>query len=104
MQQAYITSIGKFLPGKSIGNDDIEAYLGQVNHQQSKVKKRILKSNGIQQRFYALDLAKNVTHRNSELAANALIDALNFSSLDKADLELLSCATTWSDLLVPRIW
>ena len=101
MQQAYINTIGKFLPGKSIGNDEIEAYLGRVNQKPSKVKNRILKSNGIQQRYYALDSSQNVTHRNSELAANAVIDALNNSKLEKIDLELLTCATSWSDLLVP---
>ena len=101
MQPAYINTIGKFLPGKSIGNDEIEAYLGRVNQQPSKVKNRILKSNRIQQRYYALDSSQNVTHRNSELAANAVIDALNNSNLKQKDLELLACATSWSDLLVP---
>ena len=101
MQPAYINTIGKFLPGKSIDNDEIEAYLGRVNQQPSKVKNRILKSNRIQQRYYALDSSQNVTHRNSELAANAVIDALNNSNLEQKDLDLLACATSWSDLLVP---
>ncbi|MEM9507126.1 MAG: beta-ketoacyl-ACP synthase III [Cyanobacteria bacterium P01_E01_bin.35] len=101
MQQAYINNIGKFLPGKSIGNDEIETYLGKVNQQPSRVKNRILKQNGIQQRYYALDLAQNVTYRNSELAANAVLDSLNNSNVITTDLELLACATTWSDLLVP---
>ncbi len=25
---AYITAVGSFLPGEPIGNDDIEAYIG----------------------------------------------------------------------------
>lgn len=101
MQPAYINSIGKFLPGKSISNDEIENYLGEVDKKPSKVKNRILKSNRIQHRYYALDLEQNTTYRNSELAANAVNDALKKSNLEKKDLELLACATTWSDMLVP---
>ena len=101
MQSAYINTIGKFLPGKSISNDEIEAYLGKVNQKPSKVKNRILKSNAIQQRYYALDSSQRTTYRNSELAANAVNDALNNSNIEINKLELLACATTWSDLLVP---
>lgn len=101
MQTAYINAIGKFLPGKPIGNNEIEAYLGRVNHQPSKVKNRILKSNGIQQRYYALNSSQQTIYRNSELAANAVKDTLSNSNLGKTKLDLLACATTWSDLLVP---
>ena len=52
---AYITEIGKFLPGEPINNEQMENYLGKVNQQASKVRKRILKNNGIQQRYYAID-------------------------------------------------
>ena len=36
--QAFITQVGKCLPGDPIGNDDMEAYLGKVNGQASRVK------------------------------------------------------------------
>lgn len=55
MYGAFINSIGKFLPGNPISNPEMEDYLGLVNDRPSKVKSRILKSNGIQQRYYALD-------------------------------------------------
>ncbi|MEM8722687.1 MAG: beta-ketoacyl-ACP synthase III [Cyanobacteria bacterium P01_G01_bin.39] len=101
MQSAYINTIGKFLPGKPISNSEIEAYLGTIQQKPSKVKNRILKSNGIQQRYYALDRSHQTTYRNSELAANAVHDALNSSNIEETELDLLACATTWSDLLVP---
>ena len=50
---AFITHIGKYLPGEPIANDEMEAYLGRVGDRPSRVKNRILKSNGIQQRYYA---------------------------------------------------
>ncbi|WP_204104030.1 MULTISPECIES: beta-ketoacyl-ACP synthase III [Spirulina sp. CCY15215] len=101
MNSAYITSIGKFLPGEAIDNDQMEAYLGQVNSRPSKVRKRILKSNGIQQRYYAIDRAQNTRYSNSQMAANAVRDILKQNNLDPKTIDLLACGTTIPDLLVP---
>jgi 3-oxoacyl-[acyl-carrier-protein] synthase III len=101
MYGVYINSIGKFLPGNPIGNDHMEDYLGQVNGRPSKVKNRILKSNGIQQRYYALDQNQNSTYLNSQMAAAAIQDALSGIDLEPAAIDLLCAATTWADLLVP---
>ncbi|WP_017297741.1 StlD/DarB family beta-ketosynthase [Nodosilinea nodulosa] len=100
-QAAYITHIGKCLPGEPISNDDMEAYLGQVSDRPSRVKARILKSNGIQQRHYALDRQQQTTISNSQMAAAAVRDALEQAGLDPRAIDLLACATTWPDLLVP---
>lgn len=101
MINAYINSIGKFLPGKPINNAQMEDYLGKVNGHHSKVKNRILNSNGIQQRYYALDLQQNTTYLNSQMAAFAVRDALNQLDLAANAIDLLACSTSWSDLLVP---
>jgi 3-oxoacyl-[acyl-carrier-protein] synthase-3 len=98
---AYINSIGKFLPGEAIDNDRLEDFLGKVFGKPSKVKNRILKSNEIKQRYYALDRQQNVTHRNSEMAANAIREALSLVELEPSAIDFLACATSWSDLLVP---
>ncbi|MBD1917379.1 MULTISPECIES: 3-oxoacyl-[acyl-carrier-protein] synthase III C-terminal domain-containing protein [Cyanophyceae] len=98
---AYITHIGKCLPGDPIANDEMEAYLGQVGDRPSRVKARILKSNGIQQRYYALDRQQQTTLSNSQMAAAAVRDALAQAELDPKTIDLLACATTWPDLLVP---
>ncbi|AUB43966.1 hypothetical protein COO91_10180 (plasmid) [Nostoc flagelliforme CCNUN1] len=76
MNSAYINSIGKFLPGQPISNDQIEDYLGKIGGQASKARHRILQSNGIQQRYYALDRQQNTTYLNSQMAATAVRDAL----------------------------
>jgi 3-oxoacyl-[acyl-carrier-protein] synthase III len=101
MYHAYINSIGKFLPGSPISNDQMEDYLGKVKGQKSKVKNRILKSNGIQQRYYALDQHQNTTYSNSQMAAYAIRDALAHANLEPAAIDLLCAGTTWPDLLVP---
>lgn len=98
---AYITHIGKYLPGKPIANDDMETYLGRVGDRPSRVRSRILKSNGIQQRYYALDQQQRTTISNSQMAASAVRDVLNQARLDPRSVDLLACGTTWPDLLVP---
>jgi 3-oxoacyl-[acyl-carrier-protein] synthase-3 len=101
MYGVYINSIGKFLPGNPIANDEMEDYLGKVNGRPSKVKHRILKSNGIQQRYYALDRQQQTTYSNSQMAAMAVRDAIANANLEPGAIDLLAAATSWSDLLVP---
>lgn len=101
MHNAYITHVGQFLPGDPICNDDMEAYLGSIGDRPSKVRRRILQSNGIQQRHYAIDHQQNTLFSNSQMAAAAVRDALHRADLPPEAIDLLSCATTWPDLLVP---
>ena len=101
MNSAYINSIGKFLPGEPIENDQMEDYLGKVSGRSSKVKNRILKSNGIQQRYYAINRQQNTTYSNSQMAASAVRDALSQIDLEASAIDLLACGTSWPDLLVP---
>ena len=101
MKNAYITSVGKFLPGEAINNDQMEAYLGQVNSRPSRVRKRILKSNGIRQRYYAIDRKQNTRYSNSQMSANAVRDIFQHTNLDPVAIDLLACGTTMPDLLVP---
>ena len=101
MPQAYINGIGKFLPGEPISNDRMENYLGKINDRTSKVKQRILKSNGIQQRYYAINEQQNTKYLNSQMAALAVRDVLTQTNFDPATIDLLACATSWGDLLLP---
>jgi 3-oxoacyl-[acyl-carrier-protein] synthase III len=101
MHNVYINSIGKFFPGDAIDNEQMEDYLGKINGKASRVKSRILKSNGILQRYYAIDHQQNPTHRTSEMAALAVQDALSHLNLEAKAIDLLAASTTWPDLLVP---
>jgi 3-oxoacyl-[acyl-carrier-protein] synthase III len=101
MHSVFINNIGKFLPGEPIANDRMEDYLGKVNGRGSKVKNRILKSNGIQQRYYALNERQQPTHLNSQMAALAVKNTLSGIDLEPSAIDLLAAGTTWADLLVP---
>ncbi|NQY09837.1 MAG: 3-oxoacyl-ACP synthase [Flavobacteriales bacterium] len=101
MNNVYIISMGAYLPNESISNDEMEDYLGRINGESSRVKDRILKQNGIQQRYYALDKNQNSTHSNAQLAAKAVENALDKSGLRSQEVELLCTGTTQGDLPVP---
>jgi 3-oxoacyl-[acyl-carrier-protein] synthase III len=101
MNSVFINSLGKFLPGHPIDNDQIEERLGRINGKPSRAKHRILSRNGIKQRYYALDEHQNVTHSNSQMAAYAIRDALAHIDIAPSNIDLLCTATTWPDQLVP---
>ena len=73
---AYITSVGAYLPGEPIGNDDLESYLGNVPRGSDRLRTRMLDANGIEKRHYAMDRQGRTTMLNEELAERAVLQAL----------------------------
>jgi 3-oxoacyl-[acyl-carrier-protein] synthase-3 len=102
MNHVYITSMGKFLPGEPVGNDEMEDYLGRINGKSSKSKRRILEQNKIRYRHYAIDKQQRSLYSNAEMAALAIHDALarHSNALDEG-IDFLAVGTTQGDLLVP---
>jgi 3-oxoacyl-[acyl-carrier-protein] synthase-3 len=98
---AYLTCTGAFLPGPPISNAEIEAVLGLVEGKASRLKARILKSNGIQTRHYAIDRAHRTTHSNVDMAVAAAKKCLDESPVPAKSIGMLSCATTQGDMVVP---
>jgi len=101
MRPVYITSTGSFLPNAPVDNDRMEQVLGLVGGKPSRLKDRILKQNGILSRHYALDVDGRSTHLNEELAAHAIIDALDRRQLRIDEVEMLACGTTQGDVPLP---
>lgn len=97
---AYITKIAKFLPNDPVGNDEMEAVLGQVGDKPSKARRIILARNGIKQRYYAMDKNGNFTHTNVEMAANA-IRGLCGDGFSIDDIDVLACGTSSPEQLIP---
>lgn len=98
--KAYITALAGFLPNNPVTNDEMEDYLGKINGRPSRARTIVLKNNGIKSRHYALDKEGRFTHTNAELAAEA-IRKLFGPSFGLPDMELLCCATTIADQLMP---
>ncbi|WP_246137465.1 3-oxoacyl-[acyl-carrier-protein] synthase III C-terminal domain-containing protein [Myxococcus llanfairpwllgwyngyllgogerychwyrndrobwllllantysiliogogogochensis] len=98
---AFITSLGKFLPGEPISNEQMEDYLGKVRGRPSRARARVLSQNGITQRHYAIDREQRSLFRNWDLAVHAIHDALSRSPISLNEMDLLVTATTQADLVLP---
>lgn len=98
---AYLTGFGRYLPGDPVDNDGIVARLGGTDAVTDRIRRRVLESNGIKTRHYALDETGRPTELNEELAVKALQAALADRGLAASDLRMLACATTMGDVLVP---
>ena len=100
LPQVYITKIAKFLPNVPISNDDMELYLGEVNGKPSKSRRIVLRNNGINKRYYALNQNGNITHSNAEMTALA-VKKLFKNKNEIQEVELLSCGTSTPDQMIP---
>jgi 3-oxoacyl-[acyl-carrier-protein] synthase-3 len=98
MNDVYINRLSKFMPYDPISNEEMEAVLGMVDGKPSKVRRLILRNNGIKTRYYAIKDDKILT--NAEMTANA-VKALFSGQNTIADLELLACGTTSPDQTLP---
>jgi 3-oxoacyl-[acyl-carrier-protein] synthase-3 len=99
--KVFINSIGKFLPGEPVDNDTMEEYIGTIGGKASRARKRILKQNGIQTRYYAIDRQQRTLFSNAEMAARAARQAIERSGLDPAEIDFMAAATSQGDFPLP---
>jgi 3-oxoacyl-[acyl-carrier-protein] synthase-3 len=99
----HILSVGSFLPHEPVDNDSMETVLGMVGSRPSLSRRRILKSNGIVERYYAIDRETGrQTHTNTQLTAEAVRAAVQNAGLELDDIDLLSCGTSTPDYMMPN--
>lgn len=101
LTDVYITRTAAYFPNDPISNDEMEQYLGVINEQVSKSRRIVLRNNGIKNRFYALTKEGKPTHTNSQMASLAIRKLLNDDPNELASLDLISCATSSPDQLMP---
>lgn len=98
----YITGVGAFLPNAPVDNDGIESVLGLLNGTPSRIKRRILRNNGIKRRHYAVEPGTGrPTHTNARMTAEAIRALARTSGFDLATLDLLACGTSTPDQWIP---
>lgn len=97
----FITGTSCYFPNKPVSNEDMEDFLGLIAGKHSRVKPIILKQNGIRQRYYALTKNQEITHTNAEMAASSIRRLLQDTSVSESDIELLTCATSSPDQMLP---
>jgi 3-oxoacyl-[acyl-carrier-protein] synthase-3 len=100
---AYINGSAVFLPNDPVTGEEIEHVLGMVGGKPSIARARVLRSNGIRTRYYAIDRATGrPTHTNAELTAEAIRSLFSRTGLCvESDMELLSCGTATPDQMMP---
>ena len=96
----YINRIANFLPGKPIGNEEMEEYLGYIDGKKSRSKSIVLRNNKITTRYYSHDKQGKNTHNNAQLTAEA-IKALCVDGFKLDDIELICSGTTSPDQILP---
>lgn len=75
--------------------------MGLIAGKHSRVKPIILKQNGIKQRYYALTKKQEITHTNAEMAIRSIQRLLEHSAITNQEIELLTCATSSPDQMLP---
>lgn len=100
MNEVYINQIFTVLPNQPVSNDEMDNYLGLIGGEVSRVKKIVLGRNGIKQRYYALTKDGRITHSNAAMTAEA-VNGLFKNGVDCNNVEMLCCATTTPDQLIP---
>ena len=95
----FITGIETFFPNRGVANEEMEDFLGLIGDKSSRVKSIVLRQNGIKNRFYALDKKQNITHSNAQLAGEAILCLQKEFNCN--DVQLLACATSTPDQLLP---
>jgi 3-oxoacyl-[acyl-carrier-protein] synthase-3 len=97
----YITNLASFLPNEPVGNDEMESVLGQVGPRPSRVRRTILRNNGIKSRHYAIDpRTGEYTHTNAALTAEA-IRGLSRDGQAIESVDCLAAGTTVADQVAP---
>jgi 3-oxoacyl-[acyl-carrier-protein] synthase III len=98
---AYITALGRFLPGAPVANGEMEDFIGRIGGKDSRLGPVALAQNGIRTRHYAIARDGTTQWTNAKLAAAALADALSRSEISPGAVDYLAAATTQNDVLVP---
>jgi 3-oxoacyl-[acyl-carrier-protein] synthase-3 len=99
---AFITAVSAWFPGASVGNEDLDKYLGTVNRISAKTRQIILANNGIKSRYYAIDpKTGETTHTNAQMTAEAVRLLQPEKDASGHSIDCLCCGTSTPDQLMP---
>lgn len=100
-KNVYLNSTGSFLPGPPINNNDMDAYIGSINSQSARMKRRILAENGIESRHYGIDKEGKTQYSSAEMARLAIEAALKNRGIGFSEIPFLASGTVGADLAAP---
>ena len=88
--RVFVQSAGYFMPGEPVANAQMDAYIAPLNRLSTRIQRRILAENGIQQRYYAIDTEGRTVFSNAPMAAHAVRDCLQRGGRLLSDVSLLA--------------
>ncbi len=98
----YINNVAAVLPNAPVANNEMENVLGMLGGKPSKARRLVLRSNGIKQRYYAIDPATGKrTHSCAQLTAEA-IKQLACDEFSLSEMDALVAATSTPDQALPN--
>lgn len=100
-KNVYLIGSGSFFPGEAVNNDDIDKFIKPLNSRSDKMKKMILKDNGIESRYYGINEAGETVYSLSQMGAKSVMTSLEDAGVDVDDLDLLTVGTCGGDAIVP---
>lgn len=101
-EPAFITRTAAFLPHAPVANDGMERMLGTPGGRPSRVRRVVLRQNGIVSRHYVVDPETGVpTFNNAQLTAQA-VRQLCTDGFSLSDLRCLVSGTSLPDQLMPN--
>lgn len=101
VQPVFINRISAFLPHAPVDNEQMEARLGLVGGKPSRARKLILRSNGIQQRHYAIDPHSGQPSMNNAQVSAVAIRGLLGGDFQLSDLDCLVAGSASPDQVMP---
>jgi 3-oxoacyl-[acyl-carrier-protein] synthase-3 len=99
--RVFVQSAGYFMPGEPVANAQMDAYIAPLNRLSTRIQRRILAENGIQQRYYAIDTEGRTVFSNAQMAAHAVRDCLQRGGRLLSDVSLLATGSSGGDTLMP---
>ncbi len=100
-KRVYMNSVGSFIPGPAVSNEEMDSYVGSINAQSSRIKRRILGENGIVNRHYGIDKEGKTVYSSADMAIKAIEQTLQNLNYHINDISFLSSATVGADLAAP---
>jgi len=78
----------------------MESYLGMIGGNPSRSRAIVLRNNGIQNRYYAIDRTGKLHYSNAQMAVNA-IKGLDSEEFSIQDVDIIACGTSAPDQTLP---
>lgn len=97
----YINSTGAFYPGDPVSNDRIDDYIAPLNPGSSRLKRRILAENGIEQRYYSTGRDGSTQFSAAQMAVHAIRSCLADANVPLAEIDMLCTGTSGGDATLP---